>query len=271
MAQSDETTRLGGSADPYPTSELPEHDDTGTGWPAGSRDRPEPEGVPAAQPQPIIVRTGGGFLRGLFFATATVATVVAIILGMTVVGILPKLQNPFGSRTTDRSQPVLLKSIKDLSRFTAAEGNFQEIVDVQKDSKYLPDFLVNDRTLFVAVGSVEAYVDFGQIGQGAITESADRRSVTIKLPAPQLTKPNLDHDKSYVFAQQQGILNHLGNVFANDPNKLQELYKKGEERIADVSKSGELTQRAEKNTRAMLEQLLRSLGYTSVTVNFSSP
>ena len=61
---------------------------------------------------------------------------------------------PFGSRTTDRSQPVLLKSIKDLSRFTAAEGNFQEIVDVQKDSKYLPDFLVNDRTLFVAVGSV---------------------------------------------------------------------------------------------------------------------
>jgi hypothetical protein len=274
MAQSDETTRLGGSADPHPTSELPTHDDTGTGWPgkAATDDTGERPAAPGpAQSQPVVIRTGGGFLRGLFFATATVATVVAIILGMTVVGILPKLQNPFGSRTTDRSQPVLLRSIKDLSRFTAAEGNYQEIVDIQKDSKYLPDFLVNDRTLFVAVGSVEAYVDFGQIGQGAITESGDHKSATIKLPAPQLTKPNLDHDKSYVFAEQQGLLTHLAKVFANDPNKLQELYKKGEERIGDAAKSGELTQRAEKNTRAMLEQLLRSLGYTSVTVNFASP
>jgi hypothetical protein len=200
-----------------------------------------------------------------------VATVVAIILGMSLVGILPALQNPFGGRTTDRSQPALLKSIKDLSRFTAAEGNFQQIIDVQKDNKYLPDFLVNDRTLFVAVGTVEAYVDFGQIGQGAITESGDHKSVTIKLPAPQLTRPNLDHDKSYVFAQQQGLFNQLGKLFENDPNKLQELYKKGEERLAEAARSGELAQRAEKNTRAMLEQLLRSLGYTSVTVNFASP
>ena len=263
MAQSDETTRLDGEG-------AGREIDTGTGWPDKVADTGEPPPAAPAQ-QPIVIRTGGGFLRGLFFATATVATVVAIILGLVVAGILPNLQNPFGSRTTDRSQPVLLKSIKDLSRFTAAEGNFQEIIDVQKDSKYLPDFLLNDRTLFVAVGSVEAYVDFGQIGQGAITESGDHRSATIKLPAPQLTKPNLDHDKSYVFAQQQGLFNHLGKVFQNDPNKLQELYKKGEERIADAAKAGELTQRAEKNTRAMLEQLLRSLGYTSVTVNFSSP
>ncbi len=185
--------------------------------------------------------------------------------------MLPHLKNPFGGRTTDRSQPALLKSIQDLSRFVAAEGNFQVIVDLQNDKKYVPDFLLNDRTLFVAAGSVEAYVDFTALGQGAITESPDRRSVEIKLPAPQLNRPSIDHDKSYVFAQQRGVLNRLGDVFSNDPDKLQDLYKAGEQKIADAARDSELQQRAEANTQKMLEGMLRSLGYTSVTITFAKP
>jgi Protein of unknown function (DUF4230) len=290
MAQDNETTRFDrgkaaprATGDPYPTAELPagragehEHDqDTGTGWPGRGDSADDYDTVPrpdSAPPQgPIVIRTGGGFLRGLFFLMATLAVVVAIVLGMTAIGVLPHLKNPFGSRTTDRSQPALLKSIQDMSRFVAAQGNFQVIVDVQNDKKYIPDFLVNDRTLFVAAGSVEAYVDFGSIGQGAIQESADHKTVQIKLPAPQLNKPSLDHDKSYVFAQQKGVLNHLGDVFNNDPNKLQQLYQLGEQKITDAAKDSELTQRAEENTRKMLDGMLRSLGYTSITITFAAP
>jgi hypothetical protein len=259
--------------DPYPTSELPEHaqpEQGGTGWPGGA-ERPADAPDEPRPPQQIVVKTGGGILRGLFFATATVAAVVAVVLGLTLAGIVPNLQNPFGGRTTDRSQPVLLKSIKDLNRFVAAQGDFQVIVDLQQDKKYVPDFLYNDRTLFVAAGQVDAYVDFTRIGAGAITESADHKTATIKLPAPQLNKPNLDHDKSYVFAQQQGAINKLGNVFSNDPNKLNELYKLGEQKIADAAKQGELDKRAQDNTTRMLEGMLRSLGYTSVTVTYASP
>jgi hypothetical protein len=286
MAQDNETTRFergqeGPSASPgdlHPTAELPAHE-TGTGWPASSdtvamdtlASDPAASDPAADARGPVVVRTGGGFLRGLFFLTATVAVVVATVLGMTAVGILPHVKNPFGGRTTDRSQPTLLKSIQDMSRFVAAEGNFQVIVDVQNDQKYVPDFLVNDRTLFVAAGVVEAYVDFGAIGQGAITESADHKTVEIKLPAPQLNKPSINHDKSYVFAQQKGLLNHLGDVFAGDPNKLQQLYQLGEQKIADAAKSSELQQRAEDNTRKMLEGMLRSLGYTSVTIRYATP
>jgi hypothetical protein len=280
MAQDNETTRFergqaspsASPGDPHPTAELPEHQ-TGTGWPG--RSDPEVDaaggGESAPPPQPVVVRAGGGFLRGLFFLAATAAVVVAVVLGMTAAGILPHLQNPFGGRTTDRSQPALLKSIQDMSRFVAAEGNFQVIVDVQNDQKYVPDFLVNDRTLFVAAGSVEAYVDFSVIGQGAITESADHRTVEIKLPAPQLNKPSINQDRSYVFAQQKGLLNHLGDVFASDPNKLRQLYQLGEQKIADAAKSSELQQRAEDNTRKMLEGMLRSLGYTSILINYTAP
>ncbi|MGC9669052.1 DUF4230 domain-containing protein [Planosporangium sp. 12N6] len=284
MAQDDEITRFergqaspsAAPGDPYPTAELPEHE-TGTGWPGGSVPAGEASGTPAGtssaagSPAPVVVRTGGGFLRGLFFLTATVAAVVAVVLGMTAVGVLPHLKNPFGGRTTDRSQPALLKSIQDMSRFVAAEGNFQVIVDVQNDRRYVPDFLVNDRTLFVAAGTVEAYVDFGAIGQGAITESDDHKTVSIKLPAPQLNKPSIDHDKSYVFAQQRGLINRLGDAFAGDPNRLQQLYQLGEQKIADAAKGSELQQRAQDNTRKMLEGMLRSLGYTSVTITYAAP
>ncbi|NJC72863.1 DUF4230 domain-containing protein [Planosporangium thailandense] len=295
MAQDNETTRFergqaaapASPGDARPTAELPIQEEkpghrTGLGWPRSAGADDGPDGSSAAGPAdgprdgappqpPIVVRTGGGLLRGLFFLTATAALIVALIVGMTAVGVLPHLRNPFGGRSTDRSQPALLKSIQDMSRFVAAEGNFQVIVDVQNDRKYVPDFLVNDRTLFVAAGTVEAYVDFGAVGKGAVTESADHRTVHVKLPAPQLNKPSLDHDKSYVFAQQKGLLNHLGDVFAGDPNKLQQLYLLGEQKIADAAKSSELPQRAEDNTRRMLEGMLRSLGYTSITVDYATP
>ena len=137
--------------------------------------------------------------------------------------------------------------------------------------KYVPDVLLNDRTLFVAAGSVEAYVDFSSIGQGAITDSPDHKSAEIKLPAPALGKPNIDHNKSYVFAQQKGLFNIVGDLFNGDPNKQQQLYLLGEQRIADAAKESELPQRAQENTRKMLESMLRALGYTSITITFPSP
>ena len=197
--------------------------------------------------------------------------VVAVILATQVAGWLPSLHNPFGAKHTDRSQPVLLKSIQDLSRYVAAEGNFQIVIDLRNDRKYVPDVLLNDRTLFVAAGTVEAYVDFSTIGQGAITDSADHKTATIKLPAPALGKANIDHSKSYVFAQQKGLFNIVGDLFNSDPNRQQQLYLLAEQRISDTAKSSELPQRAQDNTRKMLDSMLRALGYTSITVEFAAP
>jgi hypothetical protein len=206
----------------------------------------------------------------VFWLVASIGLVMALLLGAQVVGWLPHFGNPFASKTTDRSQPVVLKSIQDLSRFVAAEGNFQEVIDVQQNNQYVPDFLLNDRVLFVAAGSVEAFVEFGAIGQDAITESADRRSVEIKLPAPQLGKPNLDNKRSYVFATQRGLFNRISDALNGDPNRLQKVYVLAEQRIAEAARSSGLAQRAEENTRKMLEGMLHSLGYTTVTVTFAS-
>src|SRR5262249_12571046 len=85
---------------------------------------------------------------------ATTAGVIMILFLLTgLFGLWPKLGNPFSSQRTDRTGPVLLVSIQDLSRFEAASGNFQVIVDLQNDRRFIPDFLFNQRSLFVADGS----------------------------------------------------------------------------------------------------------------------
>jgi hypothetical protein len=95
--------------------------------------------------------------------------------------------------------------------------------------------------------------------------------VTVNLPAPQLEPPNLDEGRSYLYATQKGLINRLGDVFSNDANSEQRLYQLGQQKIAAAALDSELPARAEKNTTAMLNGLLKSLGYTSVTVNYATP
>jgi hypothetical protein len=259
------------------TSEYPEVTSGAGSWSPEIGDPVDPStrtGAARKDPEPVAAppaRPGGGAMRGLFWLVATIGLVVALVLGAKTIGLFPGLKNPFAQEQTDRSGPALLKSVQDLSQFVAAEGNFQVIVDVQKDRKYIPDFLLNERILFVAAGSVEVYVDFSSIGQGAVKESEDRRTAEINLPAPQLRPVRIDNDHSYVYSQERGLFNRIGDAFSSDPNRLQEVYKLAEQKIGDAAKDAGLQKRAEDNTRKMLQQFLAALGYTSVTVNFPAP
>ncbi|MGV9307769.1 DUF4230 domain-containing protein [Nonomuraea sp. NPDC003727] len=174
--------------------------------------------------------------------------------------------NPFDERTVDRSQPVLLQSIHDLSRFEAATGSFQVVVDLEKDAPFLPDAVKGSRTLFVGAGNVDAYVDFGSLAKDAVTVNADRTEVTVRLPAAQLEKPNLDNRRSYVFAHQRGLIDRVQGFLSSSPDNQQELYVLAEKKISEAAVASDLRTRADANTKAMLEGLLKSLGFSKVTV-----
>jgi hypothetical protein len=255
----------------HPTSELPEIEETGTGWPDGDGDDDAAERRARRRYDDDTRRRWGRPTGCLFWLAGMVALVLVVGLVLKVAGLLPSFHNPFGSKTTDRSQPTLLLSIQDLARFEAAAGNFQEVIDVQKDKSFIPDIIFNDRTLFICVATVDAYVDFSHIGQGDIIDSPDHKTATINLPAPQLDKPNIDHEKSYVFATQQGLANKIGDIFSGNPNKEREMYLLGEQRIAQAARDSGLADHAATNTKQMLTQLLKSLGYTTITIKFAAP
>jgi hypothetical protein len=209
---------------------------------------------------PHMPRVGG-------IVAAIVAAIVLIVV-LSAVHLLPQLRNPFAETTTVRSQPVILKSITNLSRYEAASGSFQVVVDLTKRSSLIPSFLEGSETLFIGQGTDIAFVDFSQLKNKAITMNADRTTVTVTLPKPQLEPAVLNVSQSYVYAQQQGLFNRIGNFFSGNPNSQQQVYQIAQQKIETAARQSPLLTEAQKNTEGMLTGMLTSLGFRHVTVTF---
>jgi hypothetical protein len=192
-----------------------------------------------------------------------------LVVGLTrVVGLFPSFGNPFASETVDRSQPTLLQAIEDLSEYQAATGQFQAIIDVENDTRFVPSFIRGERTVFLAGGTVDASVNFAGLGEGAISVSDDGTSATVRLPHARLSEPRVDPERSYVVSRERGLLDRAASVFSDSPTGERDLYLRAQDRLAAAAAEAGLVDRAETNTRAMLESMLASLGFDDVTVTF---
>ena len=148
----------------------------------------------------MLMRRSGPWARRLAGLAAAVAAVIAGLLVLSAVHLLPQLRNPFAETTTDRSGPVLLKSITSLSRYEAASGSFQVVVDLSQRTAFLPSFIEGTDTLFIGQGTVIAFVDFSRLHGGQVQVSPDRTSVRISLSRAQLEPAVLNVRQSYVYA-----------------------------------------------------------------------
>jgi hypothetical protein len=228
----------------------------------------EPVEPPAAPPPPSPPPPGR---RGNPWPFLTVLLLILAVVGsfLWIRGALPDFENPFAEKTVDRTQEPVLVAVRDIGEFRAASGDYQVVVDLEKDTR-LPSELLGERTLFVAAGSVDAGVDLSGIGDEAVQVSGDGSAVTIALPAARLYEPDLDTRRSYVYERQEGFLNRVGNVFGGDESYEREAMLVAERQIAQAAgANGDLVERAEENTRAMLEGLVRGLGFERVTIRFA--
>jgi hypothetical protein len=209
-------------------------------------------------------------MPGIGKIVSAIVAVIVLIVVLSAVHLLPQLRNPFAETTTVRSQPVILKSITNLSRYEAASGSFQVVVDLTKRSSLIPSFLEGSETLFIGQGTDIAFVDFGTLKNGAIAVNQGRTSVTVTLPKPQLEPAVLNVNQSYVYAEQQGLFNRIGNFFSGNPNSQQQVYQIAQGKIEAAAKQSPLLADAQKNTEGMLTGMLTSLGFQHVTVNFGT-
>jgi hypothetical protein len=235
--------------------------------PERTRTRPAspPTEPPASPPPPEPPR------RGNPWPFLTVLLIVLSLVGgfMWLRGALPDFENPFAAETVDRTQPAVLQSIQDIGEYRAASANYELLVDLEKDTD-LPAVILGERTLFVAVGSVDAGVDLGALGPDAVEVSDDGAGVTITLPPAETYDAQLDTGSSYVFERNEGILNRVGSVFSGEGDYYREVTLAAEQRLDEAARAnGDLADRAEENTAAMLQSLLRSLGYERIEIRFA--
>ncbi|MFD6969166.1 DUF4230 domain-containing protein [Streptomyces sp. NPDC059949] len=199
---------------------------------------------------------------------AGVAVLVVLIVLVERFSLVPGFGGLFGEETRDRSGPALLKSIQDMARYEGAVGNFQVVVDLEKDAALLPDAIRGTRTLYVGSGTVGGYVDLGALDERNVTVNGDRTKASIRLPHAVLGTAALDPHRSYAVSKQRGLLDRLGDLFSDNPAGEQAVQKLAVQHIDEAARDSGLAERAEKNTASMLEGLLRSLGYREVTVAY---
>ena len=204
------------------------------------------------------------------FVLGGVAVVAVLLL---VPALIPSL-NPFDEETVDRSQPALLKSLENLREYRAATANLQVVVDVEEDTDLIPSFVKGERTLFVAAGSVDAAVDFSGLSKddAAARVPDARRTPTTTRPAPTLSEPRIEPDRTRVYDRDRGILDRVEDALSDRPGDEQPLYQLAEEKLTEAAENEpQLRRTAERNTRAMLDGMLRGLGFEQVDVRFAQP
>ena len=92
---------------------------------------------------PSVARPRRGLSKVL--GVGVIGVLAALGLGQAL-DVLPHLENPFGSEEVDRTGPAVLHALQDVSRYEAATGDFQVLVDVENDAAHLPDAIRGDRT-----------------------------------------------------------------------------------------------------------------------------
>lgn len=172
--------------------------------------------------------------------------------------------NPFAEETVDRTGPSVLESLTEISEFHAASAYYETVVDLERDTRFLPDWVSGERVLYVGKGDVDAIVDFGELDERRVQVSEEDGSVELRLPAPTVGEPTLDLDESYVVSFDQGIANRF-----RGSDLEQEAQRTAVAQMSEAaSGAGPLVELAESNTVAMLEGLLDALGHDDVTVTF---
>lgn len=203
--------------------------------------------------------------RWIRYGALGVAAALIVAAVLQIAGLLPR----FGTSTIDRSQPAVLQAVRDLSQYHAAAGDYQVVVDVEKDVAWVPSAIAGERTLFVAAGSVDAYIDFSHFAENNMTVNVEQKTVEVKLPGAQLAKPNLNHERSYVYSQERGLLDRLSSL-VNEPEQ-QQFYVTAEQKIAEAAHKSGLPERAKGNTKSMLTGMFQALGFTVTFTDGQNP
>jgi len=221
-----------------------------------------------ASPRQLARRRGPGLGGVILGAVAiAVAAMMVVVLGL-LTGLL-HIANPFTAQTIDRTPPTVLKRLESLSSYRGASANFEVNVDLEKRHRFIPTFLAGERTVFLAVGSVDAVVDFENIDASRVVQTDGGERVVVTLPHARTLHAVVDPNLSHVSTRDRGLADRIGSPFTDSPTSEQPLYRLATKKMNAAADGSGVEARAERNTTKMLQRLLAGLGYEEVTVRYA--
>jgi hypothetical protein len=187
-----------------------------------------------------------------------------VLLGMFTrmarTGLLDRFAGFLTARSTsiDISSPSVVEKIRQLSRLETVVYSLDKIVGGERQSPYLPNFLVGDKLLLVAHGEVIAGVDLSRLKPEDVTVHGD--SIQVKLPPAQVLTTRIDNSRTRIYSRSTGLLTEP------DPNLESEVRQTAEQQIAQAALDDGILDKAAQNARSGVTALLSGLGFRSIDV-----
>jgi hypothetical protein len=211
---------------------------------------------------PVRRRIGPGtILLAVFLGLLLGAGALALFVREATYGIWDTVAAKITGRSLsiNTSQPTVVDKIQKLSRLESVTYTMDKMVEGDRTSSILPDFLVGDKLLLNVHGEAIAGIDLSQLKPADVVVNG--KSVRVHLPPAQIFVTALDNGKTRVFSRSTGFFVQA------DTNLETEVRAKAEEQLRDSALAAGILQIAHNNAAATVTRLLLSLGFEQVQVD----
>ena len=163
------------------------------------------------------------------------------------------------AHTTTEIQNLIIGGIQEMDTLTTAEVTNKTTVKLSRDRKLGRFNIGKTNLIYEGIGKVEAGIDFSQI---EVTNVDDRqKSVTVVLPAPEISNVYLDiHQSSVVDTYKKW----LG---ANIERELQdEAQRKALRNIKAEACTGNILEKSLAKAKAVVKNILTQVGFQDIQI-----
>ncbi|MBN2390567.1 MAG: DUF4230 domain-containing protein [Anaerolineae bacterium] len=165
---------------------------------------------------------------------------------------------PLPTSTPTPTPIAVITGINAFGRLETVQYTMRDIVRIEDEPTGLLERFSRDRLMLIAEGEVVAGFDLTKVTEDDIVVYGTR--VLIFLPPPEILYSRIDNDGTYVYERETGILRRP------DPDLETAARRLAEAQLVSWALERDILDQAEETGVIYMENFLRSLGFTQVSV-----
>lgn len=219
--------------------------------------------------EPVITKPPSRLPKWLPWA----AIVLAAVLVTALLNPIGRIRDAFFDPDV-KAGPGAVVEIRETSELQAATGTFSVPVYLKGENqsalgRLLPDALNGEQVVAIYQGDVNATIDLRGLSENDVVADEETKSLTITVPEPTLTKPNIDEAKTDVIVHSRGAFTRLNDAISSAPlDTKKELDAAANEALTNAAQESDLMKIARRNGESFLTSLGHSMGYDTITVKY---
>ncbi|MCB0195136.1 MAG: DUF4230 domain-containing protein [Anaerolineae bacterium] len=166
---------------------------------------------------------------------------------------------PTSTSTPTPTPIVVITKIDSLGQLETTEYAMQTVIDLENEPSNLWERLAgSDKLMLLAEGEVIAGFDLTKVTEADIV--VDGTQVTLALPPAEILRSRIDNERTQVYQRETGLFVRPDTTLESRARQL------AEEALVEWAIERDIFDQAERDGRTQLENFLRSLGFTEITI-----